>query len=701
MSTNKHFFDMASLSEAAYAEFFKEGVQQNDSGEVKKLLTAKGWSASQADESLIHYRVISQQPNTFSGYSATLFERLGAGGTPTGQYVFAQRGTEPLVRVSPGAPFGLDLAVDIGDLVLDGLAWSQIVDMYNYWKELTTPAGQSYKKALLTQSPIPPASGGYVVDQAGGLVVGQQYQTIQLTSATAQACPNMPAGAALEVTGHSLGGHLASAFTRLFPGTASQAYTLNGVGYAQILGSGNIQYLFSQLGGATTFSPATVQNFRGSAGADIVAQNSGLVQVGASDQVFIEQGGLFNGNMLLEATAVFGHSATQLTDSAAVYDLFIQPDAEASTRSPTQYLPKLLGLFEAGANGTTISLEEVVRTLARNLGVDESPIATNDREALHARTKLLRDDVDFQSLLGQVVVRPQTFDVRSVARTDFGALVALLDLSPFSLAGKYAAGNAALPNVWTTTRSDAYASCDADKTAVASSTTPVNFTDNWIADRSAMLALIVDRNTRDITGISQGSQNIRYFDSGSNPDILVGAGSPQRTQYQFGSDSAETLIGQGFADHLYGGAGADILNGQGGNDYEEGGTGFETYTFTGAFGNDTLLDSDGQGQIKIGATVLGQGDTVGLRITEGIWKSRDKNLVYTTTARGLVIGQRSAPGSNTVSSTMTVQNWQSGQLGISLQDAPATNPTPPAHIYKRDRHAPLAADGAYKRASVL
>ena len=266
MSENSKLFEMASLAEAAYADLFKDGALQTDRAEVKNILIANKWSATQADEFLTHYRVVSQQPNTDTGYSATLFERLDADGSltgtvgaGTGQYVFAQRGTEALAQA------GLDLAVDIGDLVADGLAWSQIVDMYNYWKQLTTPENQHYQKATIVLQPFPPVSGGFILDRTVGLVAAF-FRTIQLADAISPAGPKVPVGAPLEVAGHSLGGHLASAFTRLFAGVASQAYTMNGAGYAEILGSSNVQYVFSQLGGASSFTSAAVQNLRGSAG---------------------------------------------------------------------------------------------------------------------------------------------------------------------------------------------------------------------------------------------------------------------------------------------------------------------------------------------------------------------------------------------------------------------------------------------------
>ena len=476
MANTTQIFDMASLAEAAYATFTDANgilLVTNKSELIARLQDFqndgdKDFSKTQAEEFATHYRVIGQQLNTDTGYSATLFERLGDGGVPTGEYVFAQRGTEPLVQVSPLAPVGLDIAVDVGDLVADGLAWSQIVDMYNYWKQLTTPEGQTYQKATLVAAPLNAAAGTYIRDFSPGNVP-QNWQ-IQLAEASSLSGPKVPAGAALEVTGHSLGGHLASAFTRLFSGAASQAYTMNGAGYAEILGSTNIQYVFSQLGGAGSFTSASVQNIRGSAGPDIVTQNAGLVQVGASDQIFIEQGGLFTDNPPLSAVAVFGHSATQITDSAAVYDLFIKLDAEATSRSPGQYLPKLLGIFEAGANTKATSLEEVVRALARTFDVDSSPIATGNREALHARIKLIRDDPDFQSVADQILIRPQGFDLRAAARNDFGALAALIDLSPFSIVGNDATGSAALAAVWDSTRPDDHAAWKADKTTAVNIT---------------------------------------------------------------------------------------------------------------------------------------------------------------------------------------------------------------------------------------
>ena len=132
MATNTKLFDMASLAEVAHATFasangvlkfttkvgFIALLQDFDANDEADT---KSFSKTQAEEFAERYRVVSQMPNTDSGYSGTLFERMDESGGGTGALVFAQRGTEAFVQVSPAAPLGLDLAVDIGDLVADGL----------------------------------------------------------------------------------------------------------------------------------------------------------------------------------------------------------------------------------------------------------------------------------------------------------------------------------------------------------------------------------------------------------------------------------------------------------------------------------------------------------------------------------------------------------------------------------------------------
>ena len=89
----------------------------------------------------------------------------------------------------------------------------------------------------------------------------------------------------------------------------------------------------------------------------------------------------------------------------------------------------------------------------------------------------------------------------------------------------------------------------------------------------------------------------------------------------FGSKAADTLSGGALDDRLFGGAGNDTLTGNGGDDYFEGGAGNDTYR-VGA-GHDTLLDTDGQGKVYFGSTLLDGGANV-----SGGWLSRDDQFTY-------------------------------------------------------------------------
>ena len=705
MTRNVRILDSALMAETAYAEFLQPNGQLKSS--IRQALLDKDWSATQADEFLRNYRVVSQQPNTATGYSATLFEKLN-NGVPTGQFVLANRGTELLT---------IDLAVDIGELVADGLAYSQIVDMYNYWKRLTTLPGQTHQQAQLLTIPYQPnlVPGTYIRDTGSSFV-----HRIQFVAAS-DGLGAVSAGVPLEVVGHSLGGHLASAFTRLFVGAASQAYSINGAGYAEIVGNANTNYVFAALGGGDWFSAADVQNFYGSAGPEIVTQNApnGLVQVGASDMLFIERGGLLPGNPVANAAAVFGHSVTQMSDSAAVYDLLIRLDARSNS-SPSQFLPLMAPIFEGSSNTAARSLETVIESLSRLLRVSQVTVTTDDREALYARIKLIKDSAAFQSLVGKVRIDPSTKDLAAAARNDFSSLASLLTLSPFVLTGSSTANqsllDAALQQVWGST----YSNWSTDRSMSLPDRQAGNetYTDKWIDDRAGFLAIVLERNQKNIGSglLVQGMSNTDYRDIDSNQTISMRRGVPSSgtpiNLIAFGGAVADTLNGQSVDDRLYGGAGNDTLNGSAGNDYLEGnadndtlnggsgadtllggigndaldgglnndtlfgGTGLDTYTFTGSWGADTIEDAGGQGAITIEGMVTPLSGIGATKVAPDAWQSADKRVYFTqialdATRNNLIISFSDR------ADTITVRNWASGDLGITLAGAITTAAPPP------------------------
>jgi hypothetical protein len=132
MSTIQDLFQQAQLAEAAYADL------SGAIGNQDKLLTALNvankdqydgsFSLAQATAFVAEWSVVDQYTASGffgltdgSGFSATLFKNK------SGEYSLSMRGTAGLT----------DLSADAGDILADGVALDQIVDMYNYWQCLT------------------------------------------------------------------------------------------------------------------------------------------------------------------------------------------------------------------------------------------------------------------------------------------------------------------------------------------------------------------------------------------------------------------------------------------------------------------------------------------------------------------------------------------------------------------------------------
>lgn len=275
MISSDNFFELASLAEASYSEFDKF------SGDSKTALTDKDFSSSQADALLDKWDVVTNahQPNTDSGFSSTLFKNKD-----DGSYVLAFRGTEPFVQ------FPDDLGTDIGDIVSDGLAFEQIIDMHNEWLRITSPGVYTAAKLetlavetlALQAARLNPATlaaflaqlatrNDVIVDMPTGTVKTIAWENSDtLFNDHRQTGLGLAAEIAangLTVTGHSLGGHLASAFTRLFPETYAEALTINGAGFGRMGLSGfaaaNVNNVFSMLHGEPAFYPGAVHTFVG------------------------------------------------------------------------------------------------------------------------------------------------------------------------------------------------------------------------------------------------------------------------------------------------------------------------------------------------------------------------------------------------------------------------------------------------------
>lgn len=127
-----------------------------------------------------------------------------------------------------------------------------------------------------------------------------------------------------------------------------------------------------------------------------------------------------------------------------------------------------------------------------------------------------------------------------------------------------------------------------------------------------------------------------------------------------GNDMANALTGNAANNMLSGGLGSDTLDGGLGNDTLLGGIGSDNYAFTGNYGQDTIIDSDGQGSITIAGVTLGGGTTpnVAAYVATNQWTLDGYSLLLSGTT--LTIQSQGQQGS------LIVNGFQSGNLGITL-----------------------------------
>lgn len=230
---------LASTSLASYSYFNDESddelfvrlKENSDNGGV-------GMTEIQADAFRDQYSILALYPNSLlddpTGFNATLFEDK-----QTGKKVLAMRGTEFSWQI--GADVVVADALGIG---VAGFANLQAVQLYRYVKQLTTAGGQTVQYSdedivkiyMLANAPALEAATlilpqGTVHDIA--VWISQQAGFSDLMTAlgndkgigTGDAL--IAANEKIDITGHSLGGHLALTFARMFPEHTDQVVTLN------------------------------------------------------------------------------------------------------------------------------------------------------------------------------------------------------------------------------------------------------------------------------------------------------------------------------------------------------------------------------------------------------------------------------------------------------------------------------------------
>ncbi len=118
MTIQQDIFGGSETSLAAYGKY--ETFSYSDALEQADMAT------SHVSAFTATYTILNHIPNTASGFSATVFK------SSDGQLTVAIRGTEGVN--------GDDLHAD-NHITQYGAAYNQIVDMYNWWKQVSITAG--------------------------------------------------------------------------------------------------------------------------------------------------------------------------------------------------------------------------------------------------------------------------------------------------------------------------------------------------------------------------------------------------------------------------------------------------------------------------------------------------------------------------------------------------------------------------------
>jgi Ca2+-binding RTX toxin-like protein len=340
----------------------------------------------------------------------------------------------------------------------------------------------------------------------------------------------------------------------------------------------------------------------------------------------------------------------------------------------------------------------------------DSPTGYTGRDALYeVLAAITASELYTQAASGALTVSlaTSTGDLAQRARTDYGAFFALASLSPFALSvqGSDAALTAAFGS------SSGYTDWKADKNAIASNASPGTYkiSDQWLRDRAELLERkdyfnannasydssqpdAYGNKTADGTPINTkyDSEDIVWEDRQTQLKIQRGSVTALATRYVvFGGDADEANItGNRREDSLYGGGGNDVINGQGGNDYLEGnegsdnlnggdgddrllgGAGSDTYTVAAGEGFDVIQDSDGQGSVQFGGTVLS-----GAQGSNGFYQTADKSISYALSG-----DMASTAGATLIitgpAGQLRIDGFHNSNLGITLDGPPASPPAP-------------------------
>ncbi|MDO8262337.1 MAG: putative Ig domain-containing protein [Gallionella sp.] len=605
--TIKQLLDFSWMSQAAYLDF--SGLVQNDSEAlIDKLKTgtinagnifAPGQATTFTDPTN-GFNFISHMPNDWTGFSATVFES-----NTDGSYTISVRGTEPtLWHALPDLVWADGLGV-----VIAGQALPQLIQAFRYYKQITTPAGQDVQYTVAELDMLGQMEARILFGNYGESLLSDAVN-YGIAAITTEMLNDkglgelIPAGATINFTGHSMGGHLAYLLADMVAQSRGPALVGDVVTY-NAPGQNALPYeILNWISEPNSTDPTGTIGSKhvaimGEGGLNVTA---GLGQVvGTPQNIFIEDSGAIAGNFLVE-----NHSIVKLSDSLAVYNLFAQLDPSLDDATADN-LSTITDILKAQTGNAANTLEVAVGALGKLFNVADTVYSGNafdgaGRDKLYKAVDAIGAVLPTDGSLSLITIAPATLlaDASALDADGQAHRYSLVNLNPFAVLGAdYSAHNT-----------------NGELHLYNPATGHGQLTPGYLTDRAAMLRLMIQRNMDDSSTISG---DIFYRDVELRITLRPGSlfvDADAMQQVVFGGAGNNPLTGGDNHDRLYGMGGIDTLNGGGGNDYLEGGSdddklnggiGTDTYTFNTGDGADTITDVDGLGTIMLnGAQVMGQ-----------------------------------------------------------------------------------------------
>ena len=468
------------LSQASYLDF--TGVPAGTNGSnLKTLLTnnplslANKFAEKQADiftDAATGYSFQHHQPNiSGNGFSATVFKS-----NADSSYTIAVRGTEPGL-----SGVGVDdlLRADLLGVVLSGKAREQALEAYRYYRRLESPAGQvvysmrevetlvclkfsKYEGKSLTELR---AQAGFATD------VVNMYATL----ATDTGLGILPAGAAINFTGHSLGGHVAVLLAELVGENQGRARVGEVVTYNAPGQGGWLPEIANWFGQDATRDTGVLAgkatHIVGEGGLNVTAGMA--VSIGVRNSMMIERDGLLTGDPFSN------HSIVKLSDSLAIHDLYAR-------LSPARTQAEIALLIRSSAQSRDSDLEGALDALRKLLiGIDVIPTPAESRESLYNHLAVLQTNPAYRALQGGAAVRLTAVQGRdelvTKAKSDFGHFLAVKYLLPVAIEGAVGTLSGVHGDLHTQWQADRALTPEQRKQGQAT------YSDEYLADRAAFL----------------------------------------------------------------------------------------------------------------------------------------------------------------------------------------------------------------------